>query len=89
MLLSKSINDARLGYELGKEQISHLFYIGDLKIFSNDHKSMQMCATIVKKFSRDVGMEFRTAKCATIEMKKAKLQEEVILLCWMELRYNH
>ena len=71
--LSKSINDARLGYELEKEQISHLFYMDDLKIFSKDHKSMQMCVSIVEKFSRDIGMEFGTEKCATIEMKKGKV----------------
>ena len=34
ILSSKSINDAGLGYELEKEQISHLFYMDDLKIFS-------------------------------------------------------
>ena len=71
--LSKSINDAKLGYELEKEQISHLFYMDDLEIFSKDHKSMQMCVTIVEKFSRDIGMEFGTEKCATIEMKKGKI----------------
>ena len=70
--LSKSINDARLGYELEKEQISHLFYMDDL-IFSKDHKSMQMYVTIVEKFSRDIGMEFGTEKCATIEIKKGKV----------------
>ena len=87
MPLSKSINDARLGYELEKEQISHLFYMDDLKIFSKDHKSMQMCVTIVGKFSRD-GMEFGTEKCATIEMKKDKVTRggDIALLDGVEIQ---
>ena len=48
-IVKYSINDARLGYELEREQISHLFCMDDLKIFSKDHKSMQMCVTIVEK----------------------------------------
>ena len=71
--LSKSINDARLGYELEKVQISHLFYMDDLKIFSKDHKSIQMCVTIVEKFSRDIGMAFGIEKSVIIEIKKSKV----------------
>ena len=83
-----SSNDARLGYELEKEQISHLFYMDDLKIFSKDHKSMQMCVTIVEKFSRDIGMEFGTKKCATIEMKKGKVVRggDIALLDGVEIQ---
>ena len=86
--LSKSINDAKLGYELEKEQISHLFYMDDLKIFSKDPKSMQMCVTIVEKFSRDIGMEFGTEKCATIEMKKGKVTRggDIALLDGVEIQ---
>ena len=47
--------------------------MNDLKIFSKDHESMQMCVTIVEKVSKDIGMEFGTEKCATIEMKKGKV----------------
>ena len=85
--LSESINDARLGHELGKRQTSHLFYMDDLKIFSKDHKSMQMRVTILEKFSRDIGMEFGTEKCATIEMKKGKVTRgDIVLLDGVEIQ---
>ena len=87
--LSKSISDARLGYyELGKEQISHLSYMDDLKIFSKDHKSMQMCVSIVETFSRDIGMEFGIEKCATIEIKKGKVTRggDIALLDGVEMQ---
>lgn len=71
--LSRRLNAAKIGYKQGKEEISHLFYMDDLKIFAKDHESMEKCIKIVEEFSEDIRMEFGIEKCATTEIKKGKV----------------
>jgi len=57
--LTNRLNKQWAGYKIKeKNQISHLFYMDDLHIFSRDKTELQQELTTVKIFSNDIQMEF-------------------------------
>ena len=63
------------GYEedTTKTKISHLLYMGDLKLIAKSEEEFKKETQTVKTFSDDIHMEFRLEKCAKIAFKRGKL----------------
>ena len=71
--LSNLLNNTKLGYDVNKERISHLFYMDDLKLYCRNDNQLQGLLNIVKIFSDDIKMQFRLEKCAKASFKRGKL----------------
>ena len=56
--LSAIMNDTGYGYKIQGQNISHLLYMDDLKLFANDDKDLEGMLQTVMKFSDDIGMTF-------------------------------
>ena len=59
------------GYKLGtkhetKENLSHLFFVDDLKLYANNMNAAKLLLDIVTTFTNDVGMSFGEQKCAYV-----------------------
>jgi hypothetical protein len=75
--LSSRLNRLKKGYEMEKgEQISHLLYMDDIKLYAKTAAGMTSMVNTLKMISQDIGMEFGLAKCAKVSMKKGKLIED-------------
>ena len=62
------------GYKIGTEQITHFFYIDDLKVYAKDDSEFEGLLRIVKGFSDNIIMEFRSSKCTKATFKRVKLE---------------
>ena len=60
-----------------KEKINHLLFMDDLKLLSRSEKGLDSLVQTVPVFSKDIGMEFGTEKCAMLEMEKGKILKPV------------
>ena len=74
--LSHLLNDLP-GYKLGKPgerntNLSHLFFVDDLKTFANDEKTAKMQLDLITIFTNDIGMEFGADKCAYLRIQKGE-----------------
>ena len=79
--LSKLIKKEQIGYSLSKsrkkddkikDQISHLLFMDDLKLYAEDEHGLEKLIEVVHAFSKDIGMEFGLDKCAKCTIKKGK-----------------
>ena len=74
--LSHMLNDLP-GYRIGKPgerniNLSHLFFVDDLKTFATDIKAAKMQLDLITIFSKDIGMEFGADKCAYLHIQKGE-----------------
>ncbi len=74
--LSHLLNDLP-GYKLGKPgerdvNLSHLFFVDDLKTFANDENTAKMQLDLITIFTNDIGMEFGSDKCAYLHIQKGE-----------------
>ena len=81
------------GYTLGKQgdrnlNITHLFFVDDLKLYSSSVEKAKIQLDIVTTFSNNIGMSFGLDKCAylCIEHGKRKSLEESIVINDTEIR---
>ena len=81
------------GYTLGKPgdrnlNITHLFFVDDLKLFSSSVEKAKIQLDIVTTFSNDIGMSFGPDKCAylCIEHGKRKSPGKSIVINYTEIR---
>ena len=79
--LSKLIKKEQIGYSLSKsrkkddkikDQISHLLFMDDLKLYAEDEHGLEKLIEVVHAFSKDIGMEFGLDKCAKCTIKTGK-----------------
>lgn len=71
--LTSFLNSQKKGYSIDREiQISHLWYMDDLKLYSSKKEHLQKLLECVGKFSSDVGMKFGLDKCKISCMEKGK-----------------
>ena len=56
-----------------KENINHLLFMDDLKLYANNEKGLDSPVQTVRIFSDDIGMEFWIGKCATSVLKRGKI----------------
>ena len=65
------------GYSIGPPgqrdtNLSHLFFVDDLKLFATSKNSMMELLKVVTSYSKDIGMKFGEAKCNYIEISRGK-----------------
>ncbi|KAL7634727.1 UNVERIFIED_CONTAM: hypothetical protein RMT77_015104 [Armadillidium vulgare] len=76
--LSILINNLQNGYRVNPRSekspkiISHLFYMDDLKLYAPNRQEITKQIEVVKKFSKDICMEFGLEKCAFLTLKKGR-----------------
>ena len=56
--------DAAPGYHFASngQKVNHLLFMGDLKLYANNEKSLESLIQTVRVFSNDIGMEFGVEK---------------------------
>lgn len=72
--LTNILNSHNLGFKIDKTKINHLFYMDDLKLFSNNDSQLNDALALVKTFSNDIRMEFGLEKCSKVTIRHGKLQ---------------
>ena len=70
------------GYTIGKSgnrdtEISHLFFVDDLKLYASNMTLVKLQLDLVTQFSKDIGMRFGETKCAYQIIEKGKLVHQV------------
>ena len=61
------------GYKISRSQeITHLMYMDDIKLFAKDEKELDTLIHAVRIDSQDIGMGFGIEKCAMLVMKSGK-----------------
>ena len=73
--LSLELSSSGYGYKIGTEQIIHLFYMDDLKLYAKDDSEFEGLLQRVKGFSDDIGMKFGMSKCAKATFKRGNLEK--------------
>ena len=63
------LNFSGYEYKIGTEQITHLFYMDDLTLYSKDDSELEGLLRTVKGLSDDIGKEFGLGKCAKATFK--------------------
>ena len=58
--------------QIAREEINHLMYMDDFKLFAKNEKEMETLIYAVRMYSQDIGMEFGIEKCAMLVMKSGK-----------------
>ena len=76
-LSSVLYNELGAGYQHSKEEgkITHLLFMDDLKLYGSNEKEINSLVHTVQVFSSDIGMDFGIEKCATMVMKRGKLDK--------------
>ena len=60
---------AGVGYRLNDKTVSHLLYVDDLKVFTQNPKYMEKCKDIIESFSKYVCMYFGLDKYTLVHTK--------------------
>ena len=55
-----------------QEEINHLMYMDDSKLFAKNEKELETLIQTVRIYSQDIGMELDFEKCAILVMKSGK-----------------
>ena len=73
--LSLILRKAKATYEFSgsKVKINYLLFMDDLKLHSRNEKEWDSLVQTIRIFSKDIGMEFGTEKCAMIVIEKGKI----------------
>ena len=54
------------------QDITHLFFVDDLKLFTTNMSSAKTLLDLVTTFSQDIGMTFGESKCAYLMIQRGK-----------------
>ena len=55
------------------QNISHLFFVDNLKLFATNMNQMKLLLGQVTQFSNDIGMQFGQSKCSYIVVERGKI----------------
>ena len=73
--LTHVLRKAKASYTLGgEEQINHLLFADDLKLYGSSENEIKGLVSTVDVFSQDIGMEFVIKKCGVIIMNRGKVK---------------
>ena len=77
--LSLILRKAKAAYEFSesKENINHLLFMDDLKLYSRSEKGLDSLVQTVCVFSKDIGMELAIEKCVMLVMERGKIVKSV------------
>ena len=59
-------------FSKSRENINHLTYIDDIKVFAKNEKELENMIQTIRIYSQDIGMEFGIKRCALLIMKSGK-----------------
>ena len=76
-LLSYLLNKLQ-GYCIGENEnrnqnISHLFFVDDLKLFATNMNQMKLLLDQITQFFNDIGMKFEQSKCSYMAVERGKI----------------
>ena len=73
--LNLILRKMKIGYQFSsnKEQINHLMFMDDIKLFAKDENGLDALIQTVRVVSTDIGMKFGLEKCAVLVMKRGKV----------------
>ena len=73
--LNLVLRKMKIGYQFSsnKEQINHLMFMDDIKLFAKDENGLDALIQTVRVVSTDKGMKFGLEKCAVLVMKRGKV----------------
>ena len=54
--------------------ITHLFFVDDLKSFAPNMNSMKLLLDLVTQFSKDISMKFGESKCAYLQIERGRVK---------------
>ena len=75
--LSLILRKANSGYLFkDKTKINHLIYMDDVNLFGKNKIKVKDLMNTVRVFSEDICMEFGIDKCATVVVRRGKLDKE-------------
>lgn len=75
--LSHLLNSSPYAYKINKEEdISHQFYVDDLKLYAKGRQQLHSLLEIVSTFSKGIKMEFGLSKCAAIHVVRGKVEKQ-------------
>lgn len=75
--LSMLLRNTEYGYVIDKQRnirVNHSLYIDDLKLYGANSEQIRGLLEIVSLFSDSIGMSFGVDKCATLEVRRGKIQ---------------
>lgn len=79
--LSSILNQTSYGYRLNLRdtmRLTHLLFMDDIKLYSENRDHMNSLIAVVKEFSSDIRMQFGFDKCATVSLRKGKPSVEYV-----------
>ena len=67
------------GYKIGRPEsrnavLTHLLFVDDLKTFDMNRKDAELKLDVVTQFTRDVGMQLGSDKCAYLSIERGKIK---------------
>ena len=80
-------------YQIGKPDskitnISHLFFVDDLKTYAQNIRKAKQQLDLVTTFSKDKNMEFEMNKCSYINIERRKKKSLGVNLCLQDLQIS-
>jgi predicted Zn-dependent protease with MMP-like domain len=75
MPLTNELNSTGMGYKVGKvlkHEISHLFYMDDLKLYARNDDTLKHLLQIFANFSEDICMDLSLEKCAKATLRRGR-----------------
>ena len=69
------INRHCKGYKMGEICITHLWYMDDLKGYTDSYASLCKMANLIEMMSNNIGMEFGLSKCQCINMENGRYKK--------------
>ena len=73
--LNLVLRKMNIGYQFSsnKEQINHLIFMDDIRLFAKDESELDALIQTVRVVSTDIGMKFGLEKCAMLVMKRGEM----------------
>ena len=75
--ITSLLRQHKAGYNLDGNRLNHLLFMDDLKLYSKNEREMKSLLQTVRLFSEDVKMDVGIVKCATLNMRRRKLQNPI------------
>ena len=66
-------------YSIGKGNsreinVTHLFFVDDLKLFAPNINAMKLLIDLVTQFSKDIGMKLGESKCTYLHIERVRIE---------------
>ncbi|XP_030747235.1 uncharacterized protein LOC115875843 [Sitophilus oryzae] len=82
--MSTLLNHTTARYKIDQgngKRLNHLLYMDDLKLYGETPSKLNDLIETVQVFSRDIHMSFGFDKCATVNIKRGKIEDRQQVIC--------